>query len=452
MNLKAIIVTAAVLIGVATAGAKKQNRSFFPDGTPVSEWFSDTVKIDVGTLGRQYVITDYGVSTDPTLIQTEAIQRIIDRAAAEGGGVVIVPRGTFLTGSLFFRKGTHLHLVKGGCLKGSDAITNYKIVKTRLEGQTLDYFAALVNADGADGFTITGSGTIDGNGRRFYDEFWLRRKVNPKCTNLEALRPRLIYISNSNDVTVQDVHLENSGFWTNHLYRCSRVKYLGCHIYAPTSGYPKGPSTDALDLDGCSDVLVRGCSINVNDDAVCLKGGKGTFADKDSTNAPCRNIIIEKCRFGVAGAGVTFGSEAWDCSNVILRDCHFQGTGNIVLFKMRPDTPQKYSDVLVENISGTTKNGIRVAAWWQFYNKLERNDMPRSYVINVTLRDIDVNCTRKFYDVNRSDLYDLHRFSFKNIKAKDSEGGFDTSCINGCTVKNVTINGTEMVLSEKEGL
>ena len=356
---------------------------------------------------------------------------------------MVVPRGTFLTGSLFFRPGTHLHLQEGARLKGSDAITHYKIVKTRLEGQTLNYFAALINADGVDGFTITGSGTIDGNGRRFYDEFWLRRKVFPKCTNLEALRPRMIYISDSKNVTVQDVRLVYSGFWTNHLYRCSRVRYIGCYIYAPTSGYPKGPSTDALDLDACQDVHVNGCYINVNDDGVCLKGGKGTFVDKDSTNGPCRNVLIENVTYGVAGAGVTFGSEAWDCSNVILRNCTFNGTGNLVLFKMRPDTPQKYRNVLVENVSGTPKNGIRVARWMQFHNLLDRPDMPRSGVWNVTLRNADVRCSKKFYDVQQSDKYDLSGFTFENIKAEDPKGGFDTSYIKDCKVKDVTVNGVK---------
>lgn len=426
---------------VFSAKTIKKAQTTWPDGTAMTSWFSNTTKVDVQKLGRQYVITEYGVSTDQNLIQTEAIQAVIDRAANDGGGVIVVPRGTFLTGSLFFRKGTHLHVVEGGCLKGSDAITNYKIVKTRIEGQTIDYFAALINADGVDGFTITGRGTIDGNGRRFYDEFWLRRKVNPKCTNLEALRPRLVYIENSNDVTLQDVHLMNSGFWTNHLYRCCRVKFLGCDIYAPTSGYPKGPSTDAIDLDGCSDVLVHGCYMNVNDDAVCLKGGKGTFVDKDSLNAPCRNILIEKCRFGQSNSGVTFGSESWDDSNVIMRNCEFDGTLTIVFFKMRPDTPQKYANVLIENITGTARRGIVAEPWKQFYNLEKRNDMPRSGISNVTLRNIVVKCTNKFYAVKPSDKYDLEGFTFENIKAEDPKGNFNTSFIKNCKVTKVSVNG-----------
>lgn len=442
MNKTTLLAAALVLMTAVAADAKKRQQ-LWPDGTAMEAWFADTTKVDVSTLGKQYVITDYGVTNDSTVLQTAAIQKVIDTAAQAGGGVVVVPKGTFLTGSLFFKPGTHLHLQDGARIKGSDAITNYAIVKTRLEGQTLNYFAALINASGIDGFTITGHGTIDGNGRRFYDEFWLRRKVFPKCTNLEALRPRMIYISNSKNITVQDVHLVNSGFWTNHLYRCSRVRYLGCYIYAPTSGYPKGPSTDALDLDACSDVHVNGCYINVNDDGVCLKGGKGTFVDKDSTNGPCRNILIENCRYGVAGAGVTFGSEAWDCSNVILRNCHFTNTGNLVLFKMRPDTPQKYRNVLVENVEGTPKNGVRVARWMQFYNLLDRPDMPRSGVSNVTLRNVNVKCSKKFYDVQQSDKYDLSGFTFENIKAEDPKGGFDTSYIKDCKVKNVTVNGVK---------
>ncbi len=396
----------------ATAGEK------WPDGTPVSKWFSDTIPVNPDTLGKRYVVTDYGVvKGDSTLIQTEAIQKVIDLAAANGGGVVTIPEGVYLSGSLFFKPGTHLNVAKNGRLKGSDAITHYKIIDTRLEGQTIKYFAALVNAIECDGFTITGPGTIDGNGWRFWDEFWLRRKVNPDCTNLEALRPRLVYIANSNNIEVSNVRLVNSGFWTNHLYRCNYVKYLNDYIWAKTDGYPKGPSTDALDLDVCSDVLVNGCYMNVNDDAVCLKGGKGTYVEKDPNNGGNARVLVENCSFGKCNSGITFGSEAWDCENVILRDCKFKDTYHIVLFKMRPDTPQNYRQVLVENIKGHVRNGIEVSAWTQFYNKLDRDDMPISRVDNVTVRNVDVTTTKGFYKNAESADYITSGFDFSNITA-----------------------------------
>ncbi len=275
MKLKIKLLAAAC--SLLCANASMAEFKTFPDGSPVPGWFNDTKAPDARV--KTYRITDHGVRQDSTLLQTEAIQKVIDLAAENGGGTIEIPEGTFLSGSLFFKPGTHLRLAKGARLKGSDAITHYKIVPTRLEGQTINYFAALVNADKCDGFTISGEGTIDGNGHRFYDEFWLRRKVNPKCTNLEALRPRMLYVSNSKDVTVSGIRMVNSGFWTNHLYNCERIKYLGVTILAPTDGYPKGPSTDAIDLDVCRDILISQCYMNVNDDGVCLKGGKGTWVD-----------------------------------------------------------------------------------------------------------------------------------------------------------------------------
>lgn len=437
--------SALALTAMCALGANAEFKTF-PDGQPVDKWFNDTAVKSLSEQGRQYDITAHGVvKGDTALIQTEAIQKVIDLAASQGGGVVVIPEGTYLTGSLFFRPGVNLHLVKGARLKGSDAITHYQIIKTRLEGQTLDYFAALVNAIGCDGFTITGEGTIDGNGHRFYDEFWLRRKVNRKCTNLEALRPRMLYVADSKNVTVSGITMKNSGFWTNHIYRCERVKYVGVTMLAPTEGYPKGPSTDALDLDVCRDVLVSGCYMSVNDDAVCLKGGKGTWVDTIAGNGSVSNVIIDRCHFRNTNAGVTFGSEAWDCSNVILNDCTFDNPHHVLLFKMRPDTPQRYRNVLVSGVKGTVRSAVEVQPWRQFFNKTERDPMPESSVSNVTCRDMDVTCSKAFFSKGKLDgAYKLSDFTFEDIKAVEPDGvGFDTTGITDCVVKNVVINGVK---------
>lgn len=414
----------------------------FPDGSAVGNWFNDTSVPSIDQLGKKYVITDFGVVNDSTIIQTEALQKVIDMAASEGGGVIVIPEGTFLSGSLFFKPSTHLHLQKGARLKGLDAITHYQIIPTRLEGQTINYFAALVNADHCDGFTISGEGTIDGNGHRFYDEFWLRRKVNPKCTNLEALRPRMAYISNPKDVTVSGIQMVNSGFWTNHLYNCERIKYIGVTILAPTDGYPKGPSTDAIDLDVCNDVLISSCHMNVNDDGVCLKGGKGTYVDTIPGNGPAQRVIIDRCSFGKTNAGVTFGSEAWDCSNVIMKDCTFDGTYHVLLFKMRPDTPQQYRNVLVDGATGTVRNAVEVQTWTQFYNKVERDPMPMSLVDNVTFRNAHLVCTRNFYRDRKTDDYVLSNFTFTDIVAEAPDIAFDLSNISNPQTSNITLTQT----------
>lgn len=424
-------------VAVCAEAKKKVKASVFPDGTPIPAWFSDTSRVDVASLGRQYVVTDYGVTNDSNVVQTKALQAVIDRAAQEGGGVVVIPRGTFLSGALFFKQGTHLHLAEGGRLKGSDRIRNFPVVDTRMEGQSLKYFAALVNADGLDGFTITGPGTIDGNGYNYWEEFWIRREYNRQCTNLEALRPRLVYISNCKNVTVQDARLINSPFWTNHIYRSDHVRYLGCYIFSPTSGV-KAPSSDAIDLDVCHDVLIHGCYMSVNDDAVVLKGGKGTWADQDPTNGPNSNIIIEDCTYGRVHGCLTLGSESLYDKNVILRRCNITDASRVLWLKMRPDTPQHYEYVTVEDLKGQCASFLVVRPWTQFFKPEEREDMPLSTCNNIVMRNINMDC-KNFFDVGSSDKYQLKDFTFENIMVRDEKKAFDPSLIDNCLVKNVKI-------------
>lgn len=223
-------------------------------------------------MGKAYVLTDYGICDDGK-VHTEKIQGLIDRAATEGGGVIVVPEGTYRTGALFFKQGVHLYVSENATLMGSDGISDYSVKETRIEGESCLYFTALINAENVDGFTVFGEGTIDGNGLRSWKAFWLRREWNPACTNKDEQRPRLIYIAHSKNVTVVGLRLQNSHFWTNHVYKCDHVRFIGCDIYSPHAPV-KAPSTDGLDIDVCEDVLVKNCRFEVDDDAIALKGGR----------------------------------------------------------------------------------------------------------------------------------------------------------------------------------
>ena len=441
------LVLTLVLAMICTLGSAKKKvakQELWPNGEPMAEWFTDTTKVDVAKLGKQYVLTDYGVRQGTCDIQTQQIQAVIDRAANEGGGVIVVPKGTFFSGSLFFKQGTHLYIEEGGVLKGSERIHDFEIRETRIEGQTCKYFTALVNADGIDGFTIAGKGTIDGNGTHYWEEFWIRRKWNPQCTNKDAQRPRLTYISNSKNVTIQDVRLINSPFWTNHIYRCDHVRYLDLYIYSSTIDI-KGPSTDAIDIDVCHDVVVRGCYMNVNDDAVVLKGGKGTFADQAPENGPCYNILVENCHYGTVHGCMTLGSESVHDWNVIMRNCRADNTNNVLWLKMRPDTPQHYEYVRVENFTGKCRNGLLVRGWNQFYEKKDRPDMPLSHCNNISFKNIKMDCG-VFFNVQGSDKFRLNDFSFEDIDCQDhgKTKPFSERPIENLTLKNVVINGEKI--------
>ena len=437
-NLTLSVVALAAAIASCGSDAMAQDR--FPDGTLVPAWFADTAHVDVSNLGKQYVITDFGVrSDDERLVQTEAIQKVIDMAHDNGGGVVVVPRGTYMTGALFFSQGTHLHVQEGGMLKGIDDIAHYPIRKTRMEGQTLNYFSALINADNVDGFTISGKGTIDGNGQRFWREFWIRRQYNRQCTNLEAMRPRLVYISNSKNVTISDIHLQNSPFWTTHIYRSEKIKVLGTYTFAPSAPV-KAPSSDAFDIDNCTDVLIHGCYMSVNDDAVVMKGGKGTWADQDPDNGPNKNVIIEDCTYGFVHGCLTLGSESVFDHNIVLRRCKVSEANNVLWLKMRPDTPQHYEYVSIEDIQGDCRNFLYINPWTQFFKPGDRKDMPVSQCNNIVLKNINMNCNN-FYNVKNSEKYVLKDFTFENINVKTEKDGFDHSYIGNTKVNNVIING-----------
>lgn len=409
----------------------------FPDGTLIPDWFRENEIVNIENLGQKYKITDYGISNDSTILQTEKIQAVID-IAAQNGGVVIIPEGTYLSGALFFKPKTHLYLEEGAVLKGSDDISNFPIQMTRMEGQTLKYFTALINVDGVDGFTLSGKGTINGNGLRYWRSFWLRREFNPQCTNMDEMRPRLVYISNSNDVQLSGVRLINSPFWTTHLYKCTNVKLLNLYIFSPEKPV-KAPSTDAVDIDVCTNVLIKNCYMSVNDDAVALKGGKGPWADKDPNNGGNYNIIIEDCTYGFCHGALTFGSESIHNRNIILRRCTINNANRLLWFKMRPDTPQNYEYVLVEDITGNADNFLYIRPWTQFFDLKDREDIPKSYSTNVTMRNINFEC-KVFFNVDKSDQYELKNFTFENLVIKAEKGEYDKGMIENFILKNIKIN------------
>ena len=410
----------------------------FPDGTKIPNWFLENKKVELKDLGKEFVVTRFGAVNDSLALQTRAIQKTIDEAAKQGGGVIIIPKGVFLSGALFFKPKTHLYISEGAVLKGSDNIKDFPILPSRMEGQNLDYFAALVNAYGVDRFTISGKGTINGNGLKYWETFWQTRKKNPKCTNLEVSRPRLVFIRDCNDVQMQDVKLINSGFWTNHFYKCNNVKMIDLHISSPAKPV-KAPSTDAIDIDVCSNFLIKGCYMSVNDDAIALKGGKGPWADKDTCNGENTNILIEDCVFGFSHSTLTCGSEAIHNKNIILRNCKVNGPQRLLWLKMRPDTPQKYEFITVENITGEVHSMIDIKPWKQFFDLKGRKNLPASVCKNITLKNISLKC-EVFYNVEFSKKYVLSDFTFQNLNIEAVNGSFDKSLIKGITLKNVKVN------------
>ena len=396
---------------------------------------------------QEYVITKFGVGNDSTTLNTKAIQNIIDKAELNGGGTIVIPKGVFLTGALFFKPNTKLRLQEGAVLKGTDDISNYPLIPSRMEGRSIYYYAALINAYQVDSFSITGPGTIDGNGLKFWKYFWAYRdsmsKIGKSATNLEVHRPRLIFIWGSDHVKIQNVNLHNSGFWTTHLYQCYDVLVENCDIRSPYKPVP-APSTDGIDIDACKKVVVRGCYVSVNDDAVCIKGGKGPDAHTLPENGAVEDILIENCTFGESHGTLTLGSECIHGLNIVLRNCKVDNNCPILRLKMRPDTYQTYENITIDNVTGKCGTIISMAPWTQFFSLGGSTAKPFATVRNITISNIKVEC-KSFGDMQGNPPDVVSKILFKNIEATAATPGFKNKYTNIKT-ENVTVNGVPLVI------
>lgn len=412
------------------------DNKYFPDGTIIDNWFYDNNIPKLDKLGTKYYLCDYIKPSDK--VCTQEIQALIDKIYEANGGVLVVSKGSYKTGALFLKQGVNLYIDNDAELIGSDDISDYPILETRIEGETCMYYPALINADNVDSLYIGGSGKINGNGLKSWKAFWQRRKWNPACTNKDEQRPRLIYISNSKNVMVEGLKLFDSHFWTCHIYKCSKVKFLNLTILSPLEPV-KAPSTDAIDIDVCSDILIRDCYMSVNDDAVVLKGGKGPYADSDINNGSNERILVEDCEFGFCHACMTLGSESIHNKNILFRNCKSDKANNLLWLKMRPDTPQKYEYITVDNITGNAKNILFIKPWTQFFDLKGRESIPLSYADNITLKNLDMECDMYFKVTKALDQYILTNFNFENINIKAKINGYSDDVIENICINNVNV-------------
>ncbi|MGD0680978.1 MAG: glycosyl hydrolase family 28 protein [Terracidiphilus sp.] len=257
-----------------------------------------------------FLANDFGAKGDGKQLETAALQKAIDKAAEVGGTITVKP-GTYLTGSLFLKSGVTLELPEGATLLGSQKLEDYPMLPTRIAGIEMSWPAALVNVRDQHNVTITGKGTIDGDGPIWWKSYWdLRATYEPKglrwASDYDARRPRLILIQNSSEVWLGGgILLTRSGFWTVQILYSHDVHVDGVIIRNNEGG--KGPSTDGIDIDSSRKILVEHADIDVNDDALCLKAGRDS--DGLRVNRPTEDVVLRDSIIRRGAAAVTIGSE-----------------------------------------------------------------------------------------------------------------------------------------------
>lgn len=299
---------------------------------------------------RRFVITRYGAVADGSTVNTKAIQKAIDTCAKAGGGMVVVPAGTFLSGSIVLKQGVGLELSKGAVLKGSPHLEDYPLVIRRfVEAFPEALRMALVNAKGVRGLRIVGPGTLDGNGEPFWRTFFETPKESVDGHPVQYHFPQLAFLQDCEDMLVSGVTFKDSAFWNLHIYRCRRAVIEDTSFEVPH--HIRAPSSDGIDVDSCQDVTIRRCRFSVDDDCIALKGTQGAGAAAYAEAPPTERIHIHDCLFTEGLGCVTFGS-----NGTIVRDIKVERITNVgdiptVRFKIRPDTPgQVYERLHVRGI------------------------------------------------------------------------------------------------------
>jgi polygalacturonase len=314
---------------------------------------------------RRYVVTDYGAVADGKTVNTKSIQAAIDKCTSSGGGVLVIPKGTFLSGAIFLKQGVNLLVEKDGVLKGTTNIDDYPVIQTRWEGTEEPWTSAFINAEGVTGLEISGEGTIDGSGEEWLQNNPLRRPPpaatagdapagaaptapppGPPTAGPRRGRPRLIGIQNSKHVRIADLNLHNQAVWCLFILYSEDVTAEGLHITAEHNI----PSSDGIDIDSSKHVVVNNVYIDVNDDCISIKSGKD--ADGLRVNRPAEDILIENSHFAYGHGGVAMGSEtSGGIRNVEVRDS-VADSGNWapIRFKTQPSRGGVVENITYRNI------------------------------------------------------------------------------------------------------
>jgi len=266
---------------------------------------------------RLFKAENFGVMPDGKKINTRPLQAAIDAAHKAGGGVVRLPQGVTVSGALFLKSNVELRLDEGVVLQAVQDDAEFPDKWTRIAGIEMDWPAALINVYKQENVRITGKGVIDGNGKYWWDKFWgdpkgqggmmpeYQRRGLRWALDYDCKRVRPVVIYKSKNVLLNGFTVKRAGFWTITSTFSNRVHIDGVIIRNNIGGH--GPSTDGIDIDSSSRVLVENCDVDCNDDNFCIKSGRDS--DGLRVNRPSEHIVIRNCKTGRGHGLITLGSE-----------------------------------------------------------------------------------------------------------------------------------------------
>ncbi|WP_413777193.1 glycoside hydrolase family 28 protein [Anaerorudis cellulosivorans] len=413
-------------------------------------------------------------------LNTELINQTITDLSSKGGGTLYFPAGIYLTGAIKLKSNITIELESGAVLLFSDNFDDYlPFVEMRHEGVVMKSFSPLLYAVDEENITIKGRGTINGQGVKWWKEFYRViedikkngvREINKyqplweKENDVKKLyndlnedykstlqrrffRPPLFQPIRCKNILVEGVTIINSPFWTINPEFCENVA-----IKAITINNPLSPNTDGINPSSCKNVHISDCHISVGDDCITLKSGR----DKQGRDlaTPCENITITNCTMLAGHGGVVIGSEmSGDVRKVVISNCIFDGTDRGIRIKSTRGRGGIVEEISVNNI---VMKDIKDEAivFNLFYTKMdpepvsERTPVFRNIHIS-NLTGTKVNAAVKILGLEEMPVSDI---TISNVYIQ-SKIGLDINRAKNIVLNNVRIDastGSPYVLSNVE--
>lgn len=434
---------------------------FSDQGLPA--WVNDVGAKHEPTSRRLFSANQYGANGNGSNNSTRAIQRAIDACTKAGGGIVTFQPGRYLTGALFLKNNVHLQVPASVMLLGSQDEADYPAVFTRVAGIEMKWPAALINVNEQRNVKISGDGVIDGQGEKWWEKYWnLRRDYDSRglrwASDYDAQRVRIMVVWKSEDVTIKDLKLMRSGFWTVQVVYSSHVTVDGIKI---TDN--KGPSTDGVDIDSSSHVLVKNCDIDCNDDDICLKAGRDS--DGLRVNRPTEYVVIRNNITRRGNGVLSFGSEtSGGIRKIVAIHNRGIGTNEGVRFKSARTRGGYVEDVLIRDLRlervplpfSFTLNwnpsysyaiipgdATDIPAYWKILSTpVTPPERGLCEFRNITIEDVKADGARRIFSAAGLPERPIINVVWENITARALEAGVITNARNW-TMRNVELLTTD---------
>lgn len=298
---------------------------------------------------QKYNVMDFGALGDGKTNDAKAIQKAIDACASAGGGQVVVPGGhVFLAGPFDLKSFVDLRVEGGAKILAS---TDEKLYTRSAFRENKGEGTIWIGGEKLEQVSITGTGTLDGNGISFMGEE-LNDSYVLKPFNVIDPRPHLLTLVGCKKLNIDGVTFQNSAYWTVHLIGCNDVSISNITLLNSI----KIRNSDGIDIDHSKNVRINNCYIESGDDCICLKNRR-EFEEYGA----CENIVISNCTMTSSSCAIKIGSENMDrISKVLINNCNIVNSNRGIGIQNRDEGT--VSDVIFSNL--IIESRLFSDVWW----------------------------------------------------------------------------------------